>query len=492
LSNNKSNIGNALPSYGVGITYSSELESLFKEGLVDVIEIEPQTLWMNRNGNFSMPQEVVQHLNNIPLKKLIHSVGLPVGGTFRGSEQEIELLVSNINDFNSPWASEHLGFNATSQFHTGFFLPPPQTNDGITRSVKSINYLQNKLPVPFAVETGVNYLRPRKNELSDGAFIQSVISEANCGLLLDLHNLYANELNGRQSIESFLKEIDLTRVWEVHLAGGLEMDGFWLDAHSGQMPEPLIDIAMQVVSHLPNLKAIVYEILPSYLPVVGLKKIESELIIIRKIWEKKRVENTSPLKKERIVLNHSLQQINEKPIVNAWEEALGGLAVGQAFDTDTFQLADEPGIEVIQKLVHEFRASMLISVFKLTSRFLMLTLGVDAFKIILRNFWDQFPPHQYASEEALHFASFLKTINLQLPNLYSLLDFEESTLRTLLDNQTRVVSFTHDPFPLLKSLADGKLETMQRQEGNYEIEITPDDVDNELWKILTQNSITTH
>jgi hypothetical protein len=33
---------------------------------------------------------------------------------------------------------------------------------------------------------------------------------------------------------------------------------------------------------------------------------------------------------------------------------------------------------------------------------------------------------------------------------------------------------------------------MQRQEGNYEIEITPDDVDNELWKILTQNSITTH
>lgn len=486
------NKGNALPICGVGITYSSELEPAFKEGLVDLIEIEPQTLWMNRNGSFSLSQEVAEHLNNLPYKKLIHSVGLPVGGTFRGSKQEIELLINNINEFNAPWASEHLGFNATSQFHTGFFLPPSQTDDGIARSVKSINYLQIQLPVPFAVETGVNYLKPRKNEISDGAFVQAIISEADCGLLLDLHNLYANQLNGRQSIKSFLKEIDLNRVWEVHLAGGLEMDGFWLDAHSGQMPQQLIDIAMQVVSHLPNLKAIVYEMLPSYLPIVGLKKVEEELITIRKIWEKRCPENTPLFKKEHIATNQSTEQIIEDTTVNAWEEALGGLAVGKTLATDAFQLAGEPGIEVIQKLVNEFRASMLISVFKLTSRFIMLSLGADVFKIILKNFWDQFPPNQYASEEALNFASFLKAINLQLPNLYSILDFEESTLKTLLDNKTRVVSFTHDPFPLLRALADGKLETMQRQEGNYEIEITPDDPDNQLWKVSTQSKIVNH
>jgi uncharacterized protein len=487
MSADTSNQGNALPCIGVGITYSSELEPLFKEGLVDVIEIEPQTLWIKRNGNFSMPQEVIQHLKNIPLKKLIHSVGLPVGGTFRGSRQEIDLLVSNINDFDSPWASEHLGFNYTSQFHTGFFLPPPQTDEGIARSVKSINYLQYQLPVPFAVETGVNYLKPRRNEISDGAFIQKVISEANCGLLLDLHNLYANQLNGRQSIQDFLKEIDLTRVWEVHLAGGLEMDGFWLDAHSGQMPLPLIDTAMQVIPHLPNLKAITYELLPSYLPIVGLKKIEEELIVVRKIWEGKCVENIVPIQKERITINQPSNPALRQPSAIAWEESLGALAVGKPSAIDAFQLAGEPGIEIIQKLVQEFRASMLVSVFKLTSRFIMLSLGIDIFKVLLKEFWDQFPPHQYASEEALNFASFLKSIDLQLPNLYSLLDFEESTLRTLLDNQIRVVSFTHDPFPLLKSLTEGKLETMQRQEGNYQIEITPDGADNELWRSLTQN-----
>lgn len=478
---------NALPECGVGITYSTELDPILLPGLVDVIEIEPQTLWVNHAGKFSMPTEVVTHVQSLPFKKLIHSVGLPVGGTFRGTQQEINLLMQNIEDFKSPWASEHLGFNMTSEFHTGFFLPPRQTDEGIERCVQSINLLQHQLQVPFAVETGVNYLKPRANEISDGAFIQRVISTAQCGLLLDLHNLYANELNGRQSIENFLKEIDTTKVLEIHLAGGMEMDGFWLDAHSGQMPKQLIDIAMSVVPHLPNLRAIVYEVLPSYLPHVGLKKIEEELIIVRKIWDTRRVSHDTTFVFKTEPATPAADQYNDD-----WEETLGALAIGHNPHSDRFILTAEPGVEIIRKLVNEFRASMLVSVFKLTSRFIMLSMGVDVFKTILNEFWREYPPKQYGSEEALHFSEFLRKVNFQFPNLYSLLDFEEATLRTLLDNQTRVVTFDHDPFPLLKSLAAGRLETMERQAGMYEIEITGDTPDDEMWKLLSRPNTTGH
>src|SRR5689334_16767633 len=112
----KENAGNALPVLGVGITYSSELDPLIEQGLVDVIEIEPQTLWMRDRGIYRMPGEVIDHLNQFPQKKLIHSVGLPVGGTFRGDPHQIQLLSENIEVFQSPWASEHLGFNATADF----------------------------------------------------------------------------------------------------------------------------------------------------------------------------------------------------------------------------------------------------------------------------------------------------------------------------------------------------------------------------------------
>ena len=78
---------------------------------------------------------------------------------------------------------------------------------------------------PFAVEIGVNYLRRRSDELSDGEFVTKVVEGANCGIILDLHNLWTNEMNGRQSIEDFLRQIPLERVWEIHLAGGYEEDG---------------------------------------------------------------------------------------------------------------------------------------------------------------------------------------------------------------------------------------------------------------------------
>jgi hypothetical protein len=111
---------------------------------------------------------------------------------------------------------------------------------------------------------------------------------------------------------------------------------------------------------------------------------------------------------------------------------------------------------------------------------MMLTLGKDVFKAVLQEFWKQFPPKQFASEEALNFSLFLKTQNFKIPNLSKVLEFEECTLLTLLDNENRVIQFDHDPFPLLRSLAEGSLPTMKRQPGNYEIEITGDSDSGEL------------
>ncbi len=478
---------NTLPVLGVGITYMSELDSIINPGLVDYIEIEPQTLWMYKSGRYSMPQELIDHINQLSQHKLIHSVGLPVGGTFRGDTEQLNLLIRNINDFKAPWASEHLGFNATSAFHTGFFLPPAQTEQGIKLAVNSINFLQNQLPVPFAVETGVNYLKPVKGHLPDGEFIARIITEADCGLLLDIHNLYANELNGRQSIAEFLKQVPLERVWEVHLAGGFEMDGFYLDAHSGAMPERLIEIAHEVVSQLPNLKAITYELLASYIPVIGLDKVENEMGKIRKIWESRLSSTGDTLtikrdKKYPVALPD--QSLCE------WEENLGALAIGKHIGGAA--IAIDPAIPLVQKLIQEFRASMLVTVYRLTSRFLMLTLGVDVFKSILNEFWKIYPPKQFASEEALNFSAYLKDLDLKVPNLAKILEFEECTLLTLLDNETRIVTFDHDPFPLLRSLSEGTLSTMDRQKGCYEIELTGDVDNGEFSQLLAGNYAVNH
>ena len=87
--------------------------------------------------------------------------------------------------------------------------------------------------LPFLIETGVNYLQPRPGELSDGAYIASVADSSDCAILLDLHNLLANERNGREPVSDVLSDLPLERVLEVHITGGFEFDGYYLDAHVG-------------------------------------------------------------------------------------------------------------------------------------------------------------------------------------------------------------------------------------------------------------------
>ena len=66
-------------------------------------------------------------------------------------------------------------------------------------AVAAIRRLRADLGVPLAFETGVNYLASRPDEMEDGEFVAAVAERADCGILLDLHNIYTNAVNGRQS-----------------------------------------------------------------------------------------------------------------------------------------------------------------------------------------------------------------------------------------------------------------------------------------------------
>jgi hypothetical protein len=66
---------------------------------------------------------VLEHLASLPGRKLVHSVGTPVGGSMRAHEAQLPLLREAVRALQAPWASEHLSFNLTRDFFTGFFFP---------------------------------------------------------------------------------------------------------------------------------------------------------------------------------------------------------------------------------------------------------------------------------------------------------------------------------------------------------------------------------
>ena len=466
----------SIPIVGVGITYSAAIEPLLdrRPELFHVVEIEPQTTWMRTSGprpRYSVKQEMIQHLLALPGQKLVHSVGTPVGGSVRPDRAQLDLLRDAVQCFRSPWVSDHLSFNQTPEFATGFFLPPRQTLEGVATVTSSISDLRDALGARLAVETGVNYLRPRSDEFRDGEFVRRVAEAADCGLLLDLHNAFTNALNGRQPLDEFLSDLPLERVWEIHLAGGMELDGFWLDAHSGAIPDLLYPVAERLIPKLPNLGAIVFEIFPSFVSAVGLDLVEEQMHRLHALWARRATADVA-CEAPRAITVHAPNGSALLP--EAWERALGALVTGQAASDSPVELREDPGISIVSGLIFEFRASMIVGTLRLTSRLLILALGAEAFRTILLGYSLRVPPQSYGALEAEAFATYLRDLALQIPHLEKVLEFEQATLATLTDDQPRVVTFPVEPLPLLRALAEGRLPTEVGREGLFEIELTAD------------------
>lgn len=440
----------------VGLIYAPGLEPLFRRpGLVDVLEIEPEQYWYERDGEVDVHRTAWSRVVDLPLPKLVHGVGTAVGGTVQPGHRP--LWRRCVDDLGAEWASHHLAFNwfGDPARFAGFFLPPRQTEDGVRAAAASIRALADAIPCPFAVETGVNYLRPRRDELADGEFVARVCRAAGCAVLLDLHNLWTNQQNGRDSIDTYLAALPLDRVIEVHVAGGFALDGYWLDAHSGLPPDALLDVLDDVLPRLPAARAVCFEVLAPFVPALDPGAVEAVLQRIRRAWSRPRGQVTTI---GRTAMPASDAAPAEGPGARAWEDSLGALAIGDAPDGALArELAADPAVALLGKLVAQGRAGMVTGALPVTMRLLVLALGGDPTFALLQRFWRAAPPRPFASAESEAFATWLAAQDLGLPYLADALAFDLASGRAESTGAPVEVELSIDPRTLCEALGRGDL-----------------------------------
>jgi uncharacterized protein (UPF0276 family) len=470
-------------SLGVGLTYSADLLELIHDArdLIGVIEIEPQTMWFasrDPEHPYRVDQVSLERVRELPIPKLMHGIGFPVGGSRVPLPGQYEPLGVMIDALRPPYMSEHLSFNTSARggvaFNAGFLLPPRQNEAGVDAAVQSVCAMMEGIGMPLAVENGVNYLRPRPDEMRDGEFVANVVERADCGILLDLHNLLTNERNGRQRVDDFLADLPTERVWEIHLAGGEERHGFWVDSHCTGMDDDLIDLAREIIPHLPNLRALIFELFPSYYPQVGKARMLKELETLNELWASVGSRESQVGNRESGIGNRELGIGNRGPTPGEWEDALGSLVVGEAPHTALEQaLASDPGVAMVQELLSEFRASMIAATLKLTTRLLLLSLGQARVRQLFAEYWRGEKPQLFASEEGERFGRFLLAHHGDMPYLRDVVSYELAAINGIVHGEYGLVEFSHDPLALLRALGEGRMPTEVKR-GEYEVEITPD------------------
>ncbi|MDR3695522.1 DUF692 family multinuclear iron-containing protein [Mucilaginibacter sp.] len=444
---------------GIGLVYFQGFENFLAShsSLIDVVEIEPQTFWYDKNDEcdaFKYDADVMSFLGSYDRPKLFHGVGYPIGGTCIPPAQHFNTLRQQVNELKPQWISEHLSFNmfndAGREINSGFLLPPLQTAEGVKIAAANIRHYQDEMGLPFAFETGANYLKPRKNEIPDGLFVRKVAEEADCHILLDLHNILVNQRNGRQSIREFLKCLPYERVIELHVGGGIYYKDYYLDAHSGPSDAELFSILEEVAGKLPNLKALMFEIDPESFTKVPQAAIRNQLNTMRQIWDKRGYYHR---KRKMKPANCPEQCVNEAINVSDWEYTLGKMVLGKVVDNAlSKELIHDKGIAIIKDMVFNFRGSVLISTLKFSTRLLRLSVGEALFNTYVNEFFDTAAPELLPIVAAEQFSAYIKSNQIAVPYLGKVLEYELASIHTAIDKQKRTVNFDFDPAPLFAAL----------------------------------------
>jgi uncharacterized protein len=153
----------------------------------------------------------------------------------------------------------------------------PYDDETLSLIAERVIAIRRTVPVPFLLENNVYFTNIPNQTMTEPEFLNAITAEAGCGLLLDLHNLYANARNHGFDTDAFLDQLDLSRVVEIHLAGGNEMDGIYTDSHYGPCPEEVWAMLRTVAPRALNLRAVTFEFDEEYCTDVGASGIRAQL-----------------------------------------------------------------------------------------------------------------------------------------------------------------------------------------------------------------------
>lgn len=291
-----------LPKLGVGLSYQGTLRRFVLENLdsFDFLEIIPDIFWSDQGrgapGRYRESVDAAPFLAEVTAARpvIAHSVGLSIGSGDPFDQEHVEQIAAWQERYGFPWHSDHLSFNrlehASGHFmDTGVTLPVPFDDEVLDLLCERVDQVQARVPVPFLLENNVYYFEIPEQDMTEAEFLNRLAARTGCGLLLDLHNVYTNARNLGFDPWAMLAGLDLTRVVEVHLGGGMEVDGVWLDAHSGPCPEEVWAMLEEILPRAPHLCGVVFEMFGNYFPQVGPEPLLAELRRARRVLERRAV-----------------------------------------------------------------------------------------------------------------------------------------------------------------------------------------------------------
>ena len=178
------------------------------------------------------------------------------GSANRPDRDHLRRLKSLVKRTGTPWVSDHLCWGSVDGTYTHDLLPMPYTFEAAKITAQKIRYVRDFLEVPIAVENVSSYAEYHVSEMTEWEFLNEVVERADCGILLDVNNIYVSSQNHNFNPLTYINSVPADRVAQIHIAGHSKFEKYILDTHDHPVLDPvwkLYDRAIQRVGHTATL-----------------------------------------------------------------------------------------------------------------------------------------------------------------------------------------------------------------------------------------------
>lgn len=224
------------PALGAGLGLRrSEMQTfqVLTADHIDFMEVAPEN-WIGVGGRFG--EQLREYTRRFPL--FCHGLSLSIGGPAPLDNALISQIKQFLDEHQVQAYSEHLSY-CSDDGHLYDLLPIPFTEEAVHYVAGRVREVQDRLERRIALEN-VSYYLTAAQDLTESEFINAVLAEADCDLLLDVNNIYVNSVNHGYDPKAFLRALPGERTAYYHVAGHFdETENLKVDTHGANVIDPV-------------------------------------------------------------------------------------------------------------------------------------------------------------------------------------------------------------------------------------------------------------
>lgn len=202
-----------------------------------------------------------------------HGVSLSIGSIDPLDESYLKKLKAFVHHIQAPWFSDHICWTKVHGQNLHNLMPLPYTDETIAYVSEKIRIVQDYIEKPFIFENVSSYVEFNHSQMPEWEFVSRVAQQADCGILLDVNNIYVSSVNHEFDPLTYIRNIPSERVVQYHIAGHKDKGTYIIDTHDNTIRDEVWDLFEQTVplfnnvsvllerdSHVPPLKDLVAEL----------------------------------------------------------------------------------------------------------------------------------------------------------------------------------------------------------------------------------------